>query len=261
MTPPAQSPTQSPAANPNTGTVSGGVEPLTVRAVTFEDLVVGAQVLVLHQRAGQPTLDRAEIVRVDERNVFAREHRRRTEGRDPVGVKRLASVRTVYGIETNVTLYGSSAALDADFPPERDEEAYVLDRNRALERQTEPGVYVADPDGEMTAEVTGDWGSQAYVSLLVPGIAPEELTEALSQVLADRFPGHRVTKLQARPAADRRVNVYRLDYEAAARQTLSEPPRTLLAWNVLEAEATAIGGHGCLVEQVDPTAPQPIIGT
>lgn len=44
-------------------------------------------------------------------------------------------MRTVYGSEVNVHLYDNTDAFDADFPPGREGNDVLADRQRALARQ------------------------------------------------------------------------------------------------------------------------------
>jgi hypothetical protein len=238
---------------------------VTVRPLRYADLDgvdAGDQGVVLYQvrsHAGDVTLDRSEVKSITSAPVYLREHRRSPEGHAPVGVKKSVSVRSVYGSEINIHLYDNTDAFDADFPPHREGTDDVADRQRALARQSDPGVYIEDPDGDMTLPVTLDWGSQVYVSVLVPDLDPDTLVTVIAKTLDEQFPGYRLVKLQARWAAERRVNVYRPAVQPAGHEGLPGPPHTPLASNVLEAEAVAFP-RTFRVEQVKSNAPRSTAG-
>lgn len=162
---------------------------VTIRPLRYADLDgvnAGDEQLVLYQlrnHAGDVTLDRSEMTSWTTSPVYLREHRRSPGEHDPVGVKKSVAVQTVYGSEINIHLYDNPDALDADFPPERMGDNPVAKRNRALARQVDPRVYVEDPEGELTLPLTPDWGSQVYVSVLVPGVDPDELFTAIAKTL------------------------------------------------------------------------------
>jgi hypothetical protein len=238
---------------------------VTVRPLHYADLNgvnAGDEEMVLYRlrdHAGVVTLDRSEIGEITSAPVYLRQHRRSPENHEQVGAIKSVAVRTVYGSEATVHLYDSTDAFDADFPPDREGTDVVTDRQRALARQSDPGVYIADPDGAMTLPVTPDWGSQVYLSVLVPDLDPDTLVTAIAKTLDDQFPGHRLVKLQSCWAAERRVNVYRPDLQSVGDEGPSGPSRTPLASNVLEAEAVAFG-RAFRVEQVNPKAPRPTAG-
>jgi hypothetical protein len=181
------------------------------------------------------------------------------ENHERVGVKKSVAVRTVDGSEANVDLDDNTDAFDADFPPDRDGTNVASDRQRALARQSDPGVYIEDANGTVTLPVTPDWGSQVDLSVLVPDVDPDTLVTAIAKTLDERFPGHRLVTLQARWAAERRINVYRPDFQSVANEGASGPSHTPLASNLLEAEAVAFG-RAFPVEQVNPRAPRPPAG-
>jgi hypothetical protein len=158
-----------------------------------------------------------------------------------------------------VHLYDNADAFEADFPPDREGTDAAADRQRALARQSDPGVYIEDPDGAMTLPVTPDWGSQVYLSVLVPDLDPDTLVMAVAKTLDEQFPGHRLVELQARWAAERRVNVYRPDLQSGGNEVPFGPLYSPLALNVLEAEAVPFG-RAFRVEQVNPNAPRPTAG-
>ena len=186
---------------------------VTVRPLRYADLNgvnAGDEEVVRYQfrdHAGVVTLDRSETGEITTVPVHLPQHRRSPEKHEQVGVKKSVAVRTVYGSEVNVHLYDNTDAFHADFPPGREGIDVVADRQRALAQQADPGVYIEEPDGPMTLPVTPDWGSQAYLSVLVPDLDPETLVMAIAKTLDEQFPSHRLVKLQARWAAERRVNV------------------------------------------------------
>ncbi len=238
---------------------------MTVRPLRYTDLNgvnAGDEDVVLYRfrdHAGVVTLDRSEITSTASAPVYLRQHRRYPEKHDPVGVRRSAAVRTVYGSETNVRLYDSTDAFDADFPPDCEGTAGAGERQQALARQADPGVYIEDPDGPTTLPVTPDWGSQVYLSVLVPGLDPDTLAVAIAKTLDEQFPGHRRVKLQSRWAAERRVDVYRSTLQPVVQDGPSGLPRTPLASGLLEAEAVGYG-RTFRVEQVDPETHSPTAG-
>lgn len=238
---------------------------VTVRPLRYADLngvSAGDEEVVLYQlrnHAGELTLDRSEITSITCAPVYLRQHRRSPGKHEQIGVKKSVAVRTVYGSETNIHLYDNTDAFDADHPPDRNGTDAVADRQRALARQSDPGVYIEDPDGAMTLPVTPDWGSQVYLSVLVPDLDPDTLVTAVAKTLDEQFPGHRLVKLQARWAAERRFNVYRPEVQSVGPGGPSDPSHTPLASNVLEAEAVAFG-RSFRVEQVNPKAPRPTAG-
>ena len=235
---------------------------VTVRPLRYADLDgvdAGDEEMALYQvrdHAGDVTLDRSEINSVETSPVYLREHRGSPGNHEPVGVRRRVTVQTRYGgSATDIDLYDAADALDADHPPDRG----GADRQRALAGQVDPGVYIEDADGAMTRPVTPDWGSQVYLSVLVPDLDPDTLFTAVLKTLDEQFPGHRLVEVQTRWAADRRVDVYRPALQPGGDEKLAGPPRTPLKSNVLESEAAAYGGT-FRVEQVKPDAPAPTIG-
>lgn len=256
---PEQQPPSSYAPSPTAPAV------VTVRPLRYSDLNgvnAGDEEVVLYRlrdHAGVVTLDRSEIGGITTVPVYLRQHRRSPEKHEQVGVKKSVAVRTAYGSEANVHLYDNTDAFDADFPPDREGTDVVADRQRALARQADPGVYVEDPDGAMTLPLTPDWGSQLYLSVLVPDVDPDTLVTAIAKTLDEQFPGHRLVKLQSRWAAERRVNVHRPDLQSVGNEGPSGPSHTPVASNVLEAEAVAFG-RTFRVEQVNPKGPRPTVG-
>lgn len=246
---------ETPDSTPPIRTASAVV---TVRPLRFADLDgvdAGDEEVVLYRlrdHAGVVTLDRSLINGISTEPVYLNQHRRSPEKHEQVGVKKSVAVRTVYGSEVNVHLYDNTDAFDADFPTSREGADAVTDRSRALARQSDPGVYIEDPDGAMTLPVTPDWGSQVYLSVLVPDLDPDTLIMAIAKTLDEQFPGHRLVKLQSRWAADRQVDVYRPNLQSAGSEGPG-PSLTPLASNMLEAEAAAFG-RAFRVEQVKPEA-------
>lgn len=204
----------------------------------------------MRDHAGNVSLDRSEVRKISTSPVYLRQHRRAPEEHEHVGVRKSVSVRTVYGSETNLHLYDNTDAFDADFPPDRD----ARSRKRALARQADPGVYVEDPDGAMTLPVTPDWGSQVYLSVLVPGVDPDALAIAFTQMVEDRFPAHRLAKAQVRWVADRWVEVHRPELPSGGHGGSPGSAGTGVVASVLEAEASSFG-RSLRVEQVNPSAP------
>ena len=238
---------------------------VTVRPLHYADLNgvnAGDEEVVLYRlrdHAGVVTLDRAEIGGITTVPVYLRQHRRSPENHEQVGLKKSVAVRTVYGSEANVHLYDNAEAFDAEFPPDREGTNVASDRQRALALQSDSGVYIEDPNGTIALPVTPDWGSQLYLSVLVPDLDPDTLVTAIAKTLDEQFPGHQMVKLQARWAAERRVNVYRPDLQSVGNEGASRPSHTPLASNLLEAEAVAFG-RTFRVEQVNPKAPRPTAG-
>jgi hypothetical protein len=113
---------------------------VTVRPLRYADLHgvnAGDEEVVLYQlrdHAGVVTLDRSEIGGITTAPVYLRQHRRSLEKHEPVGVKKSVAVRTVYGSEVNVHLYDNTDAFDADFPPGREGNDVLAERQRALAR-------------------------------------------------------------------------------------------------------------------------------
>ena len=224
---------------------------VTVRPLHFADLdgvYAGDEEPVLYRRrthAGVETLDRCEVGSTSSEPVYARGPGG-TAQEQRVGLRLEVAVRSVYGSETDVRLYSTDEAFDADYPQAAEGTAVAAARDLALARAAEPGVYVADPTGDLTLPVTPDWGSQVYVSVLVPDVDPDALAGAVQQTLDEQFPGHRLLDLQSRWVADRRVDVYRPESRRGATSTP-------LAQDVLEAEGVSLGSS-FRVEQVSPAA-------
>jgi hypothetical protein len=258
-------------------------EPLAVRPLTVADLpdepTADLTVYLRRVHAGEITLDPGLVHAVHSRPVHPRADRPRRSGRtgltaaqpDPIGFKISIDVRSVYGGETTVHLYDTDAAFDAAYPPADNSDpgsdpdsdrsrAQAADRNRALARRQDPGVYLPDPDGPLHAPLTPAWGAQCTLTLFARDVDPQALIDAVQQALDAAVPEHRLDRIKARPVADRRVNVYRQDHERQMMDGLHEAPRTAVGLNVLEAQAFTLGGSGCLVEPVQPGTPGPVVG-
>jgi hypothetical protein len=255
-------------------------EPMTVRPLTIADLpddpaAGDLPVYLSRAHAGEITLDPGVVHAVHRRPVHPRADRPRRSGRtsdaasqpDPIGHKITIDVRSVYGGESTVHLYDTQAAFDAAYPTGDSSEqdtgrsrAQAADRQRALARQQDPGVYLADPDGPLHAPLTPVWGAQCSLTLFARDVDPQALIAAVQQALDAAVPGHRMDRIKARPVPDRRVNIYRQDHERQTADGLREAPRIPVALNVLEAQAFTLGGHGCLIEAVPPGAPRIMVG-
>lgn len=233
---------------------------ITVRPIRFDEIEEGRPVYRLRDHAGALSLDPAILRDVKTKPIRPGGLHPRKDA-EPVGQERRARIKTVYGTETSINLYDNDACLRARY----DDSRFPEDLARAVDNQADPGAYVEDPEGDVVLPITPVWGAEAYVTLFAPGIDPDDLEEAVRQVLATRFPGARLSKVKTRPVADRRVNVYerdelgRYDPEKGSFEEVSWKPRAL---HILEAESkTMISGSGTqMIEWVHPDAEMPIVG-
>lgn len=200
---------------------------ITARRVTAADvpnLTVGQQVYRVHETG---KVDKAEIIRLDVRDVFARSAKG-YQTKDVIGTHTSITARTVYGAEQAAPrLFDSMEAFDAHYPADGSNGS----PEAILARLEQFPLLIEDPNGE-EFEVQGDWGSMLSLTIAVPGMDAETLQAAVTEILSAEFPGAEIPKEWARPVANRRVNV-----SVTGDYVDGKVQRKIVAMNVLQALA------------------------
>ena len=146
----------------------------------------------------------------------------------PVGLRVNLSTESQFGSESSVTLYTSREAEEAV--------NLIADHGRGADFHAgDARLSLVVPDEKGTeVPFMPLYGSEANTSVLVKDVPHEEVTARIEKALKAEFGDEvKFLKLQSRPVADLRVNIYNFADD------------TPLAVNVLEAEAHLIakGAH------------------
>ena len=150
-----------------------------------------------------------------------------------------------------ITMFGTRTGGWLFTTPEAETTAVDV-RGYSDPTQTRTRTYVGDLKGGREERLTPVFGAQVSTGFIVEGVDAEEAHQRAEAALRAEFGDvlRSNGKFQSRPVRDKRVNVF------------STGNREVLAINVLDSEVSYFMRSGAVhVEEVDPAATMPVVGT